>query len=72
MKQHNLQEIFPKHFIGWSLMHNYSYASNGRIWVIWKGSIQVQLIGISNQSVTCRIQYNTQIFYFSVIYDCNQ
>ena len=52
-------------------MHNYSYASNGRIWLIWKSGIQVQLIGISDQSVTCRIQ-NSQVFCFNGIYSCNE
>ena len=71
IKEHKMQEIFSKQFPGWKLFHNYSIAHNGRIWFLWKDSIQVSLISLTNQSITCRIEEDTGQFYFSAIYGCN-
>ena len=55
IKQHNMQRIHNQHFFGWKLLHNYEEAHNGRIWFMWKDTLQVSLVASSNQSITCRI-----------------
>ena len=72
VKEHKIQSIVDKWFAGWKLLHNYSYALNERLWMLWKPGLQVSLIAMTDQSITSSIQYDeaTQ-FYFTAIYGCN-
>ena len=72
VKQCKLQQILNRHFLGWKLFHNYSEALNGRIWVLWNGGMQVDLVASTDQSITCKIEVNSKTFFFSAIYGCNQ
>ena len=71
VKRLKMQKIVDKQFQGWKLYHNYSEALNGRIWLLWKNQVQVDLVAITNQSITCCIIDDAKIFYLSVIYGCN-
>ena len=72
VKQYKLQKIINQQFLGWKLFHNYSKAPNGRIWVLWNVDLEIDLVALRDQSITCRIQYDLKIFYFSAIYGCNE
>ena len=66
-----MQRIHNQHFFGWKLLHNYEEAHNGRIWFMWKDTLQVSLVASSNQSITCRIVQDAKQFYFTAIYGSN-
>ena len=71
-KEHKMQKIFDKWFLGWRSFQIYSYAFNGRIWMLWKDSFQVSLIAITDQSITTCIKYDSHSFFFSAIYGCSK
>ena len=72
VKQNKMQKIFNKQLSCWKLFHNYAEAINGRIWMIWNGNMQVDLVAVTDQSITCRIQEDSKDFYFSAIYGSNE
>ncbi|XVE64217.1 hypothetical protein DITRI_Ditri07aG0083800 [Diplodiscus trichospermus] len=45
--QDNLEQLLQ--FTGWSLFHNYEHATNGRIWLLWRSSLKVDLVATSDQ-----------------------
>ena len=55
VKQYKLQKIINQQFLGWKLFHNYSEVPNGRIWVLWNGDMQIDLVALIDKSITCRI-----------------
>ena len=71
IKQNKMQNIFNRQFSGWKLLHNYTEAYNGRIWFLWKDTLQVNLIASTSQSITCSIMKDAQQFYFSAVYGSN-
>ena len=58
VKEHKMQSIVDKWFAGWKMLHNYSYALNGKLWMLWKLELQVSLIAMTDQSITSFIQYD--------------
>ena len=48
VKQNKMQKIFNRQFPGWKLFHNYAEAINGRIWMIWNGNMQVDLVAVTD------------------------
>ena len=71
VKENKIKEIVNKQFQGWRLFHNYSKAYNGRIWLLWKGSVDVNLLDVTDQSITCKIHMDSHNFFFSAIYGSN-
>ena len=67
-----MQEIIGKMFLGWSILHNHEYAKNGKIWMIWRDTAKVSLIGTIDQNITSMIEYATKKFILSRIYGCNE
>ena len=65
-----MQPIIDKHFQCWSMFHNYT-TRNGRIWFIWNGQMQVDLVDSTDQSITCCITYDSHKFFLNAIYGCN-
>ena len=60
VKEQNMGVIHRKHFQGWQVLHNYlNIARNGRIWLLWKGSLQVDLADIMEQYITYRVIHGT-------------
>ena len=49
------QTIVKNQFSGWSLIHNYTEASNGRIWMLWNGDINVSIVAVTDQCITCKV-----------------
>ena len=56
VKQNKMQEIINKHFPRWHILHNYDYAQNGRIWMLWDDSLKVDLIAVSDQCITSYVE----------------
>ena len=54
------------------MLHNYDYAHNGRIWMFWDDTLKVDLIGMSDQSITGCVENDSKKFIFSSIYGCNE
>ena len=54
------------------MLHNYDYAQNGRIWMIWDDTLKVDLIGMSDQSITFCVENDLKKFIFSSIYGYNE
>ena len=47
-----MKSILP----GWSLESNYEFSDLGKLWLIWKPSVQVNVIAKSLQMVTCTVK----------------
>ena len=64
VKENNMMSIISRHFQGWQFLHNYSNdAQNGRIWVIWNNTLQVEFIDSMEQCITCSVSYGIQKFF---------
>ena len=72
VKKNKMKGIMDKWFHGWKVLHNYSYARNGRIWMLWKDDFQVSLIASNDQSITVNVEYDSKRFFFTAIYGCNE
>ena len=72
VKMPKMQEIMGKMFAGWSCVHNYEYARNGRIWMIWKDVVKVSLISATDQSITSWVDYDSKKFVLTAIYGSNE
>ena len=72
VNEHNMKTIINGHFQGWQMFHNYSEkARNGRIWFLWNDLIQVGLVGLMDQSITC-VSQRAKKFYLSAVYGSNE
>ena len=68
-----MKAIHKKHFQGWSMVHNYAdNACNGRIWVLWRGPMQIELVDTMEQCISCGVTSGLQKFYLSAVYGCNE
>lgn len=72
VKENKCQAIFDRHFKGWRMFNNYSYATNGRIWFLWSGQMQVDMIACTDQCITCTISTTLEEFALSAIYGSNE
>ncbi|KAK8623127.1 hypothetical protein V6N13_118020 [Hibiscus sabdariffa] len=71
VKVDNALPMFRKQFRGWTVLHNYSNAVNGRIWFLYRGSWQVTEICQSDQHITCLLKKGDVQLVFSAIYASN-
>ena len=53
VKQHKMEEVIKRRFPCWNIFHNYFEAYNGRIWILWTNVLKVNLLAISDQSISC-------------------
>ena len=72
VKENKSQSIIDRHFQGWSWTHNYSTAYNGRIWLLWKEQMKVEMVDSTDQCITCRISFDSLQFHLSVVYGFNE
>ena len=72
VKENKYQAIIDRHFDGWRMLNNYAYAINGRIWFLWTGQLQVDLIDSMDQCITCSITTASKEFVLSAIYGSNE
>lgn len=50
------QNIVSRVFPGWFFEGNYDYSDLGKIWVIWRPSVKVTVIGKSLQMISCLVK----------------
>ncbi|XP_013617174.1 PREDICTED: uncharacterized protein LOC106323632 [Brassica oleracea var. oleracea] len=57
----------------WSFDDNYDFSDLGKIWVVWKPSVQVKIIAKTLQMITCSVKlpFQTSEFVVSFIYPSN-
>ncbi|XP_018467689.2 uncharacterized protein LOC108839423 [Raphanus sativus] len=57
----------------WSFASNYEFSDLGKIWIVWKPSVQVNIISKSLQMITCSVKlpFQTSEFVVSFIYASN-
>ena len=72
VKENKSQSIIDRHFKGWKWIHNYREAYNGRIWILWKDYMKVNLVDVNAQCITCDVIMGTKQFYMSVVYGFNE
>ena len=56
VKINNVQEIISRQFLGWHILHNYDYAQNRRIWMLWDDTLKVDLLVVNDQCITSRVE----------------
>ncbi|XVE57592.1 hypothetical protein DITRI_Ditri04bG0102500 [Diplodiscus trichospermus] len=71
VKKPNMQVIYSKQFAGWNIYDNYNYAVNGRIWMLWKDEVNVEVINCTDQSISSIIEMQNRKFLFTVVYGSN-
>ena len=55
VKENKNLSIVDRLFNGWGLLHNYSFVSDGIIWILWASTLQVDLIASTDQCITCSV-----------------
>ncbi|KAK8631748.1 hypothetical protein V6N13_028528 [Hibiscus sabdariffa] len=55
----------------WQGVHNYSETANGRLWVLWRNSIQFSVLDITDQCVIGVVKTGAEEFVLSAVYACN-
>lgn len=63
--------IVQKRFEGWKFLHNYDHDYNGRIWFLWKSSLQIDLVFVTDQCIIVYVVAGFGKFVFSCIYGFN-
>ncbi|MBA0719092.1 hypothetical protein Golax_006798 [Gossypium laxum] len=53
-------------------LRTYGEAENGRIWIIWRNNVRLQLVAVTDQSITCSFQASSKQGYFTAIYGRNE
>ncbi|CAL9217005.1 unnamed protein product [Arabidopsis halleri] len=73
IQEENYRSIFESTFPGWQCLNNYMYGRLGRIWVCWSAEVDLHLIHMSAQQITCwiRFQASGEIFICSFVYASN-
>lgn len=72
IKEPSLIPIFSKLCPGWKFSSNHSSDHDGRIILVWRDTLNVQIISQSSQCITCRIIFPHQApIIYSAIYAFN-
>lgn len=74
VKVHKTGNILQKMVPDWKHCLNYPMAYNGRVWLLWKDHIQVQVLVVHEQFIHCKISDTTNPFttYNTVVYAKNE
>lgn len=74
VKVHKTGNILQKMVPDWKHCLNYPMAYNGRVWLLWKDHIQVQVLVVHEQFIHCKISDTTNPFttYYTVVYAKNE
>ncbi|KAL0804395.1 hypothetical protein Bca101_096885 [Brassica carinata] len=73
IKREKADSIMKSILPGWSVESNYEFSDLGKLWLIWKPSVQVNVIAKSLQMVTCTVKlpfHSTEI-EVSFVYGSN-
>jgi len=71
VKAHKAHKVLVNVFPGWHSLNNYSWAVNGRVWIVWNPNYcQITHIRSTSQSIHCLINGNngTLVCFIIVIY----
>src|SRR4051812_44166104 len=73
VKLEKMQSLADTVFQGWSLLHNYSNDSSGRIWILFKSNLVVNLHSSTAQVMHCYVFHtcSREYFFLSCIYAAN-
>ncbi|XP_015158439.1 uncharacterized protein [Solanum tuberosum] len=74
VKAHKAHKVLVNVFPGWHSLNNYSWAVNGRVWIVWNPNYyQITHIRSTSQSIHCLINGNngTLVCFITVIYAYN-
>ncbi|MDV3166671.1 MAG: hypothetical protein Q8807_03390 ['Waltheria sp.' little leaf phytoplasma] len=71
IKNSKMQSVLDRWFQGWEMLHNYAYAVNGRVWILWRDMDRVELVGASDQYITVKAVIASKLFYFTGVYASN-
>lgn len=59
VKEHNVGKVLQHLAPGWLSFHNYAYANNARVWVIWNDrDVEIQFIKAGTQFIQCQVRRN--------------
>ncbi|XP_060190664.1 uncharacterized protein LOC132619932 [Lycium barbarum] len=74
VKEHKSKKILQKIARGWSHCFNYPLATNGRVWLLWRDHIKVQVLDIKEQYIHCYVEEPSTKFstFLTVVYARNQ
>ncbi|XP_039067947.1 uncharacterized protein LOC120213999 [Hibiscus syriacus] len=71
VKPKNFEDNIKLKFSNWNYYTNYDYASNGRIWFLWKKGLDLSFCQATAQSITVKGLRNGVPFFISAIYGYN-
>lgn len=73
VQQLNSVAIINNILPNWSFEANYEFSGLGKIWIVWKPSVQVKILAKSLQMITCSVKlpFQTSEFVVSFIYASN-
>ncbi|CAN7136312.1 unnamed protein product, partial [Brassica rapa subsp. narinosa] len=73
IKDHNLNYLMNKVCRGWNYTSNHLSDEDGRIVVIWKDSVSVNILCQSRQTLTCEVKIpSSSLFVYTAIYASNE
>ena len=73
IKDLNLAQIMTSLCRGWNYVSNHLSDEDGRVIVIWKDPVKVQVLHQSTQQLTCEVHLPaTAPFIYTIIYASNQ
>ncbi|XVF72303.1 hypothetical protein PTKIN_Ptkin12aG0110000 [Pterospermum kingtungense] len=72
VKKNNCTGIIDRYFSSWNFVNNYTEVENGRIWALWKGSVQAKVFAVNAQCLTLKVTFETYVLYVSIVYAFNK
>ncbi|XP_019248332.1 PREDICTED: uncharacterized protein LOC109227587 [Nicotiana attenuata] len=74
VKENKAKRIAQKIAKDWKVQYNYNCAYNGRIWLLWKPHIHIQILMVDAQFVHCEVeeQISQKKWLFTVVYAYNE
>lgn len=73
LKEDKTDRIKRKIAQGWASTHNYTKEANGRIWVLWRSHLKVQILEIHEQYIHTMVEDPIQIsLYTTIVYARNE
>lgn len=73
VKEKKAEKILGTSFRDWSLITNYECSQGGRIWVLWRDSVNITPVYKTDQMITCAVDLQgEEDFYCSFVYASNQ
>ncbi|XP_075096574.1 uncharacterized protein LOC142174641 [Nicotiana tabacum] len=68
------KRIMNKVCSDWRFCYNYKEHPNGRIWLLWKQNVEVQILLLDEHSIHCEVQERSSTFktLITVVYESNE